>query len=158
MNETLLTVLKKHIQQILKFVESPSDTNIYKYHNLVTDEKTEFKDLKGFPCEFFLFLSNKNLCRKYKKDDQVYTDKSCLDYDLDNFLRNCALSWDGFTGDYAHPIPNRPYVDLSVYNAGLVHQHRKAEGSLWLKDMGTMRISYLKHILFCIDTTLDVGG
>ena len=147
----MLNILKKQIISILNFVEKPSDKNTYKYHDLMSDEKIEFKDLKGFPCEFFLFLSNKGLCRKYRKNGQVFTDKSSLDPFVDNFLKSCLQDWDGFTGDYLHPVPSKPYLDLTIYNAGLVHLHRKAEGSLWLKEMGMMRISYLKHILETIE-------
>lgn len=151
MNQEVLKHFKKHLESILKFVENPSEKNTYKYHNLVTDEKIEFKDLKGFPCTFFLFLSNKHLCRKYEKDGKSFTDKSCLDYELDNYIKDITIGWEGFTGDYLHPVPNRPYVDLSIYNSGLVHQHRKSEGTLWMKEMGIMQISYLKYLLSNIE-------
>ncbi len=155
MHSSLLTELKAHIQKILRFVEAPSEKNTYKYHDLISDQKTEFKELKGFPCEYFLFLGNKHLCRKFVKDGQTFTDKSTLDYSLTSYIQNLNQNWDGFTGDHCYPIPARPYLPLDTYNAGLTHIHRKAEGTLWLKDMGMMRISYLKYLLSEIELTLQ---
>lgn len=152
MNEHVLIALKKHIQNILDF--ATGKTKEYVYHNLLNDEKITFKDLKGFPCEMFLLLSNKALCRKYVQGTKIVTDKSQLNHELLVFIFNSNTEWEHFTGDHCHPVPSKLNIDYSLYNSGLVHQQAKAAGSLWLKDYGSARINYLQYLLLTIEASL----
>ena len=152
MHEEILIILKKHILQILKFVNNEDKEFIY--HDLVTDQKISFKDLKGFPCEFFLFLSNKSLCRKYIQGTQIRTDKSQLNPELWVFIHNVTNKWEYFSGDHLYPVPHTKSFNKETYNSGMINIQRKAEGTLWLKEMKELRIEYLQFILFNIDLAL----
>lgn len=152
MHESILIELKKHLLSILKFVNG--EVSSYTYRNLLTDEVTEYKDLNGYPCEFFLLLSNKKLCRKYIQGTKVKTDKSQLNLDLYIFINNVNYKWEYYTQDSLHPVPNSPDFNRDTFNASLCHTQSKAKGALWLKGYGKMRVAYIEHLLMYVDIAL----
>lgn len=136
MNERLQKAVKKRITAMLKFVEDQKTP--YKYKDLSTKEEVELKTLEDFPCEFMLMMQDPDLVSKQKNS---------LRPELNAFLTQCNKSWEFFTGDHLHPVPNTMTFNKEKYNPTLGYYGMKNNKALWTKKCGEVRVNYLKHVL-----------
>lgn len=136
MNERLQKALTKRLTAILNFVKDQKQP--YKYKDLTTKTEVELKTLEELPCEFMLFMQDADLVSKQKNS---------LRPELDAFLTECNKSWQHFTGDHLHPVPNSEGFNKETYNPTLAYYAMKNAKVLWTKKSGAVRVEYIKHLM-----------
>ena len=136
MNDRLKKALANRLSAVLKFVENQKQP--YKYKDLVSKVEVELKTLDEVPCEFSLMMQDPDLVSKQKNS---------LRDELNVFFRKCNNSWESFTGDHLHPVPNSSSFNKETYNPTLGYYAMKNKKVLWLKKCGEVRVNYLKHVL-----------
>lgn len=136
MNERLKKSLVNRLSLVLKFVENQKQP--YKYKDLVSKVEVEVKELSDLPCEFSLLMQDPELVSKQKNS---------LRDELNVFFREFNKTWEYFTGDHLHPVPNSVTFNKETYNPTLGYYAMKNNKVLWLKKCGEVRVNYLKHLL-----------
>lgn len=139
MKDYMKKALSERLNLVLKFVEGK--TKEYTMSDLQTKEKVKFLKLEDLPCEFELMVNDKTLSAKGVS----------LYQEVDAFLKECNKSWDNFTGDHLHPVPNNLDFDKEKYNPTLGFYGMKRNKALWQKKSGVARVAYLKHVLTCLN-------
>lgn len=138
MKEYLKKALESRLSSILKFVDSK--TKEYEMVDLQTKEKVKFLKVEDLPDEFTLLVGDKTLSNKGVS----------LLPEVDLFLKECNKTWEHFTGDNLHPVPNNIAFNKETYNPTLAYYAMKNKKVLWVKKCGEARTLYIKHILLTL--------
>ena len=81
---------------------------------------------------------------------RYYDDLIKLLPEVDLFLKECNKTWEHFTGDNLHPVPNNIAFNKETYNPTLAYYAMKNKKVLWVKKCGEARTLYIKHILLTL--------
>lgn len=144
MKEYLVRALHSRLSLILNFVNGKSKK--YDYKDLFNGTETEILNVVDLPCEFFLLLGDKTLVTK---------SKNSLLPEVQKFIFDVNKSFEFFTGDNLHPVPNKKGYDVDNYNPTTAFYAMKKGGDLWVKKSGEVRIEYLNHLLSNLVITED---
>lgn len=139
MKDYLAKALKARLELMYNFAQGKGSKE-YKHVDLLNGVETKYVKLEDFPCEFTLLLGDKTLVNKAKNSYHP---------EVWEFMKNANKTWEYFTGDHLHPVPN-VFGHGENYNPTLAYYAMKKHNVLWLKKSGDVRRNYLEHLLECL--------